>query len=152
MRPNINATNGTELYAKSEKGKTSFSLFRIKSCKRYLRPMYERKRTINPIAGSRKNLLTVKVKQMKRIYFRFDAKYERNDVDRRWMYGRLYREYFKEAIYDRETRRGRKSTKKSQKRRDEENTNERRRITEEKEKSLLFAADLRNEIEALVTR
>lgn len=67
------------------------------------------------------------------------------------MYGRLYREYFKEAIYDRETRRGRKSTKKSQKRRDE-NTNERRRITEEKEKSLLFAADLRNEIEALVTR
>lgn len=45
--------------------------------------MHERERTINPIAGDWKNLLAVKVKQMKRIYFRFDTKYERNDMDRR---------------------------------------------------------------------
>lgn len=46
---------------------------------------------------------------------------------------RLYAEYFREAIYDRETKRGRMLTKKNQKRRDE-NTNERRRMTEEKGK------------------
>lgn len=45
--------------------------------------MHEREGTINLIVGKRKNLLTVKVKQMKRIYFRFDTKYERNDIDRR---------------------------------------------------------------------
>lgn len=68
---------------------------------------------------------------------------------------RLYAEYFREAIYDRETkRRANVNEEKSKEtgREHERKTKDDRGKRKNRASSLLFAADLRNEIEALVAR